>query len=288
VAVSEETRRLLMNSGAGRHTRLPDLTRLHRACVATLMALVAEFALGMWLNLYVAVPAADQHAGIVQVITNGPLLLTVHALLGTFLIAATIVLLIRAVKVGDSTVIGLASLGLGAVIGAFAAGEFFARDGESKTSLWMAVLTGIALLSYIAIQARTGAAHLAQARRGADSPPEPAPRLPYRQTAPRPGPGGAPAPAAPPWPEDEYGPARGRRPAGYRPGMTGPSPAYRQPGSGPQPAYPRTATGPQPAYRRAEVPRAMRRGNPPQQQWRENRPYPRQPGPADAGYPEES
>ena len=242
-----------MNSGGGRHTRLPDLTRLHRACVATLIALVAEFALGMWLNLYVAVPTADQHAGIVQVITNGPLLLTVHALLGTFLIATTIVLLIRAVKVGDSTVIGLASAGLGAVIGAFAAGEFFARDGETKTSLWMAVLTAIALLSYIAIQARTGAARLTQARRGADSLPEPAPRLPYRPAAPRP------------------------RPGGYRPGMTGPTPAYRQPGSGPQPAY-----------RRAAVPRAMRWDNPPQQQWRENRPYPWQPGPADAGYPEES
>jgi hypothetical protein len=261
--VSAETRRLLMNSGAGRHTRLPDLTRLHRACVATLIALVAEFALGMWLNLYVAVPSADQHAGIVQVITNGPLLLTIHALLGTFLIATAIVLLIRAVKVGDSTVIGLASVGLGAVIGAFGAGEFFARDGESKTSLWMAMLTGIALLSYIAIQARTGAAGLTQARRGADTPPEPAPRLPYRPTAPHPRPG-------------------------YGPGMTGPSPAYRRPGSGPQPAYPRTATGPQPAYRRAEWPRPTRWENPPQRQWPENRPYPWQPGPADAGYPEES
>lgn len=275
--MSEETRWLLMNSGAGRHSRLPDLTRLHRACVATLIALVAEFALGMWLNLYVALPSADQHTGIVQVITNGPLLLTVHALLGTFLIAATVVLLIRAVKVGDSTVTGLASVGLSAVIGAFAAGELFARDGEAKTSLWMAVLTGIALLSYIAIQARTGAARLTQARRGADSPPEPAPRLPYRPTAPRPRPGGAPAPVAPPWPEDEYGPAMGRRPAGYGPGMPGPAPAYRRPGSGPQPAYPRTASGPQPAYRRAEWPRAPRWDNPPQQQRPQNGPHPWRP-----------
>jgi hypothetical protein len=261
-----------MNSGAGRHTRLPDLTRLHRACVTTLIALVAEFALGMWLNLYVPVPSADQHAGIVQVITNGPLLLTVHALVGTFLIAATIVLLIRAVKVGDSIVTGLASVGLGAVIGAFGAGEFFARDGETKTSLWMAVLTGIALLSYIAIQARTGAARLTQARRGADSPPEPAPRLPYRPTAPRPRPGGAPA-----------------SPAYRRPG-SGPQPAYPRTVTGPQPAYPRTATGPQPAYRRPEPPRPMRWDNPPppQSQGRTNRPYPWQPGPADAGYPEES
>lgn len=186
--MSDETRRLLMNSGAGRHTRLPDLARLQRACLATLIALVAEFALGMWLNLYGTIPSADQHAGILQVITNGPLLLTVHALLGMFLIAATIVLLIRAVKVGDSTAVGLASAGVAAVIGAFAAGELFARDGEPKTSLWMAVLTGIALVSYIAIQARIAAARLMQARRMADSPPEPAPRLPYRPTAPRPRP----------------------------------------------------------------------------------------------------
>ena len=264
--MSDETRRLLLNSGAGRHTRLPDLTRLQRACLATLIALVAEFALGMWLNLYVALPSADQHAGFVQVITNGPLLLTVHALLGMFLIAATIVLLIRAVKVGDSTAVALASAGLAAVVGAFGAGEFFARDGESKASLWMAVLTGVALVSYIAIQARIAAARLVQARRLADSRPQPAPGLPYRPAPPRPRPGGGPAP----WP------------------ASGPQPVYPRNASGPQPAYPATLSGPQPAYPWAERPRARPRNSPPpQQQWPENRPRRWQPGPAGAGYPEE-
>jgi hypothetical protein len=260
--VSDETRRLLMNSGAGRHTRLPDLTRLQRACLATLVALVAEFVLGMWLNLYGAIPSADQHAGMVQVITNGPMLLTVHALIGMFLIAATIVLLIRAVKVGDSTAVGLASVGFATVIGAFAAGEFFARDGEAKTSLWMAVLTGIALMSYIAIQGRIAAARLTQARRMDDSPPEPAPSLPYRPPPPRPRPGGGPAP--------------------WR--ASGPQPVYPRNPSGPQPAYPAARSGPQPAYPRAERTRARPRNSPPpQQQWPQNGPRRWQPGPVDAG-----
>ena len=210
-------------------------------------------------------------------ITNGPLLLTVHALLGTFLIAAAIVLLLRAVKVGDSTVTGLASAGLGAVIGAFGAGEFFARDGEPMTSLWMAVLTGIALLSYIAIQARTGAARLAQARRGAESPPEPAPRLPYARRH------AVHDLVAPLLPQRRPG----RKTSTARLGGAAP-PADGPGATGPQPAYPRTATGPQAAYR-AERPRAMRWDNPPpQQQWPANGPYPWRPGPAAAGYPEES
>ena len=319
MAVSEETRRLQVNSGAGRHSRLPDLTRLHRACLATLIALVAQFALGMWVNLYAAVPAADQHAGIVQDITNGPLLLTVHALLGTFLIVATIVLLIRAIKVGDRTVTVLAAVGLAAVVGAFGAGEFFVRDGESKMSLWMAVLTGIALLAYIYIQTLTSAVYMAHARRRAEGPSESTPHLPYPPPAARPRPAGATATATAPWPDQEYGAPMGRRQPGYGPGMPGSAPAYRRaasgpqpaypgpasgpqpaypgprsgpqpaypgPRSGPQPAYPGPASGPQPVYPRAGPLRARPRDGSPQP-WPGNSPWPWQPGPRDVGYPEE-
>jgi hypothetical protein len=37
-----------------------------------------------------------------------------------------------------------------AILGAFAAGEIFVRNGQNSASLWMAILTGVALASYIA------------------------------------------------------------------------------------------------------------------------------------------
>jgi hypothetical protein len=115
-------------------------------------------------------------------------------------------------------------------------------------SLWMAVLTGIALLAYIYVQTLTSAVYMAHARRRAEGPSESTPRLPHRPPAARPRPAGAPATATAPWPDQEYGAPMGRRQPGYGPGMPGSAPAYRRAASGPQPAYPRTASGPQPAY----------------------------------------
>lgn len=61
--MSEEIRRPFVAPVAGSHARLLETAGLGRACLATLIALVAQFGLGMWLNLYVAVPSSDQHAG---------------------------------------------------------------------------------------------------------------------------------------------------------------------------------------------------------------------------------
>jgi hypothetical protein len=203
VAVYDERGGPVITFAIGRHTRPQGLASLRRTCLAALIALVAQFGLGMWLNLYVQVPAADQHAGIMREIENGPLLLTVHALVGTYLIGAAILLLVKAIRVRSRKVILPASAGLGAIIGAFIAGEFFVKNGESKASLWMALLTGISLLCYIYLQAIISAARMARMRPRQDDQAE-----------------------------------IGQRPPGYRGGMPGRPPASRRPGSGPQPAYP--------------------------------------------------
>jgi hypothetical protein len=133
------------------------------------------------------------------------LLLTTHILVGVFLIGAAIVLLVRAVNVRHTTVVVLASSSLAAIIGAFGAGDFFARDGESSTSFWMALLTGVALLCCIYLQALTASADMAPAfEPGPD--PEPTARAPYRRAAVPPQPAYAANPAAPGWP----GPPAGR------------------------------------------------------------------------------
>jgi hypothetical protein len=133
--------------------------------------LVAQYGLGIFLNLYVAVPASDAHAGIFGEIATAPLVLTVHALLGLALIAAAILLVVRAVSVGDRLLAVLAAAGLTAIGGAFAAGEIFVRNGQSSASLAMAILTGVALLCYVGTLALATAAQRQAAERR-DSPPQ--------------------------------------------------------------------------------------------------------------------
>jgi hypothetical protein len=135
----------------GRHTRRPDLGEVRRASLTMLIMLVVQYGLGIFLNLYVAVPASDQHAGIMQEIAAGPFALTVHALLGLSLIVTAIVLLARALRTEERALLVLATVALGAIAGAFAAGEVFVRDGgHTSASFLMAILTGLALLCYIA------------------------------------------------------------------------------------------------------------------------------------------
>jgi len=133
----------------GRHSRRVELEGLRRVSLAALVMLVVQYGLGIILNLYIAVPASDAHAGIMQEIASGPAMLTVHALLGLGLIGAALVLLVRAVRLDDRVIAVLAAAGLTAIGGAFASGEIFVRNGQSGASLAMALLTGVALLCYI-------------------------------------------------------------------------------------------------------------------------------------------
>ena len=154
----------------GRHTRRPGRAGLRRVCLAALIMLVAQYGLGIFLNLYVAVPASDAHAGIFGEIATAPLALTVHALLGLALIAAAILLVVRAVSVGDRLLAVLAAAGLTAIGGAFAAGEIFVRNGQSSASLAMAILTGVALLCYVGTLALATAAQRQAAERQGSPP----------------------------------------------------------------------------------------------------------------------
>ena len=133
----------------GRHSRRVELEGLRRVALAALVMLVVQYGLGIILNLYIAVPASDAHAGIMQEIASGPAMLTLHALLGLGLIGAALVLLVRAVRLEDRVIAVLAAAGLTAIGGAFASGEIFVRNGQSGASLAMALLTGVALLCYI-------------------------------------------------------------------------------------------------------------------------------------------
>jgi hypothetical protein len=147
----------------GRHTRRPERPQrleraarpgrpgLRRVSAVALVMLALQYGLGMILNFYVEVPAADAHAGIFTEITTAPLALTVHALLGVSLIGTAILLVARAITLRDRLLAVLAAAGLIAIGGAFLAGETFVKNGQDSTSFAMAMLTGAAMLCYIAI-----------------------------------------------------------------------------------------------------------------------------------------
>ena len=139
-----------IRAASGRHTRRTELEGVRQVSLAALIMLVVQYGLGIILNLYIAVPASDAHAGLTQEIANGPLMLTLHAVLGLALVGAAFVLLVRAVRLENRVIAVLAAAGLTAIGGAFASGEIFVRSGQNGASLAMALLTGVALLCYIA------------------------------------------------------------------------------------------------------------------------------------------
>jgi hypothetical protein len=152
--VSSPVSRLITRDAFDSRLRLPGTANLSRDCLVTLIALVLQFGLGMILNLYITVPSADAHAGFLKEVRTAPLGLTLHALLGTLLIGAAVVVTVRAVRTKDRLMTSFAASGLVAVTGAFAAGELFVRDRRDGISLAMALLTGAALVSYAAALAR--------------------------------------------------------------------------------------------------------------------------------------
>lgn len=141
---------------SGTRARASGRAGLRWICLIALFGLVIEFALGMILNLYIMIPAADARASYLREIETAPGFLTAHALVGLLLLAAAGILLLRAIALRDMVLITPAASGLTALLGAFAAGEVFVKNSDSGASMSMAILTGVALVCYIGLQAIVG------------------------------------------------------------------------------------------------------------------------------------
>jgi len=135
------------------HARARGRAGLRWICLIALFGLVVEFALGMILNLYIMIPAADARASYLREIENAPGFLTAHAMVGLLLLATASILLLRAIALRAMVLITPAAAGLTALLGAFAAGEVFVKNSDSAASMSMAILTGVALVCYIGLQA---------------------------------------------------------------------------------------------------------------------------------------
>lgn len=129
---------------------------LHGACVLVLAGLAIQLALGMILNIYVAIPSGDARASYLREIETAPAMLTAHAVTGLVVLGVAVILLLRSIALRDGAVLFPAVAGLMAVLGAFGAGEAFVKNGADSTSLAMAILTGAALLCYTGLHAVIG------------------------------------------------------------------------------------------------------------------------------------
>ncbi len=96
------------------------------------MMLIAQLILGVGVNLYVHVPAADQGHGLGtalgRALTSPPATLAAHAALGTLLLVAAVNVLARALRARHKLAIAASVTGLAAIAGAAVSGASFVSD----------------------------------------------------------------------------------------------------------------------------------------------------------------
>lgn len=131
-------------------TRAAHLEIVRRTALGMGIAVVVQYALGIWVNLYVTVPARDQGGGFLTAIgralANGPVALGIHAGLGLLLVLGSISLVVRSVLSRNRALIVLSALFLLALLGAASSGASFVDSGRDSASASMAMLTGVALI----------------------------------------------------------------------------------------------------------------------------------------------
>jgi hypothetical protein len=128
------------------------LERLRRASLGSLFALLIQYGLGMGVNIFVTIPAADQGHGtgtaMRKTLTGGPAVLAAHTAVGLLLIINVLIVLVLAVRTRVPALLASAVVGLLCVLGAAFSGIGFVENGADGASMTMAVLTGVALACY--------------------------------------------------------------------------------------------------------------------------------------------
>ena len=124
------------------------LARLRRGSLAVLVLIVADYVIGMYVNLYVTVPRADRGSSLGRAISAGPAILSIHAVIGLLLGLGALSVLVQAVMARHWGITALTAVGLFALAFAAVAGASFTSTGDAAVSMAMAVMTGVALLCY--------------------------------------------------------------------------------------------------------------------------------------------
>jgi len=126
---------------------------LRRNSLGISVMLLAQYGLGMGVNLYTPVPKTDQGRGLAvavgRALSHPPAVLAIHAALGLLLLVAAVNVLSRAIRARQWPSIMTSAAGLAAIIGAALSGATFVDHGRPGASMAMAVLTAVALLCYL-------------------------------------------------------------------------------------------------------------------------------------------
>jgi hypothetical protein len=134
-----------------------------RSSFGVAVGLLIQYAVGLWVSVYVTVPARDRGGGILaavgRALANGPAALALHAALGLLLLFGSIVLVVRAVAAGDRFFMVTTAVSLLAVLGAAGSGAAFVNNGQDGASLAMGLLTAVALLCQLINLFRLSAPH---------------------------------------------------------------------------------------------------------------------------------
>ncbi len=135
---------------------------LRATSLGLLVVLAVQFVLGMIVNLFVTIP--EVHPGskpseyfsgsfqsVAWAITQGPLPLILHAVLGLLLVLGGLRLVVHARRLRSRRILVLAVVGDLLILGAGFNGASFLDFNEDFSSMIMATLFALALLCYIAL-----------------------------------------------------------------------------------------------------------------------------------------
>jgi hypothetical protein len=135
--------------GGGTHPG-PDggrIRALRRAVLVTLVLVLAQYVLGMAVNLFVTIPKTEKDIG--SAVSGGPAVLSAHVLLGLGLAAAAIGLLVQSIRSRQGGVIAASAVGLAAIGAAVGAGSGFLNSAAAGASMAMALCTAAAVVAYV-------------------------------------------------------------------------------------------------------------------------------------------
>ena len=131
-------------------TRAAHLEIVRRTALGMGIGVVVQYALGIWVSLYVTVPARDQGGGLAaavgRALANGPVALGIHAGLGLLLVLGSVSLVVRSVLSRSRALIAASAVFFLALLGAASSGASFVDTGRDSASASMAMLTGVALI----------------------------------------------------------------------------------------------------------------------------------------------
>jgi hypothetical protein len=143
-------------STAGEHALAAG--RLRRSSLAQLLLLLVQTGLGMGVNLYSSLPAADQGKGLMasfgDAVAKGPAAVAVHAIFGMLVFVNACVLVVFSFTVRPAAAKICSIVGWLCIAGAAASGAAFVNANQNSgnaantASLTMAVLTLVAMACY--------------------------------------------------------------------------------------------------------------------------------------------